>query len=685
MIIKRIRLHNIRSYLDSSVILPQGKILFSGNIGSGKSTILLALEFALFGLQRGIFDGATLLRNGKKDGYVEVEFDVPDHNIIIKRNLKRSKDSVVQDSATLTIDDRKKELTAMELKSFILEVLNYPPSLLTKKNLIYRYTVYTPQEEMKRILLEDDEDRLDTLRKVLSIDKYKKIITNSELFVQDLKEKIKQKEGQLTDLPFKQEQMEKRNNSLKEIIKQLEILAPKLKLYQKELLDLKKILMTEQRNIQILNDSKLKFTKITAELYEKQQQSNYFAKERDELKPLMEKLRQELKEKIDIEKIKNDKVEKQEFLKNGKANESVFDREIAILSSRKQKLEEDSRKISTLKVCPVCKQEVTFEHKDKIATEIHEEVEKINTELEKKTKIMAELRQEIEKLEKEMEKLNEKEREAMALQLKHSNLEEKESRLSKLDETIKFLSENIVKLETEKEEEMELINKYKDVETKTERLTKEIDEKQRDERHLSMSYSGIEQNKIDLEQEIGELQKEIAARRKISEKMAEFRAFQEFLTKNFSFIINGMEKRILLRLSFEFNSLFRKWFSMLVDDPQLDATVNEDFKPVISQAGYEINYEYLSGGERTALALAYRLALNQIINSMLSKISTKDLLILDEPTDGFSSEQLDRMRQVLEELKTKQLILVSHEQKMEEFVETVLKFVKQGHISRIIQ
>jgi len=93
----------------------------------------------------------------------------------------------------------------------------------------------------------------------------------------------------------------------------------------------------------------------------------------------------------------------------------------------------------------------------------------------------------------------------------------------------------------------------------------------------------------------------------------------------------------------------------------------------------------LSGGERTALALAYRLALNQIINSMLSKISTKDLLILDEPTDGFSSEQLDRMRQVLEELKIKQLILVSHEQKMEEFVETVLKFVKQGHISRIIQ
>jgi len=46
-------------------------------------------------------------------------------------------------------------------------------------------------------------------------------------------------------------------------------------------------------------------------------------------------------------------------------------------------------------------------------------------------------------------------------------------------------------------------------------------------------------------------------------------------------------------------------------------------------------------------ALAYRLSLNQVINNLMSTIKTRDLLILDEPTDGFSGEQLDRMRDIL--------------------------------------
>ncbi len=66
---------------------------------------------------------------------------------------------------------------------------------------------------------------------------------------------------------------------------------------------------------------------------------------------------------------------------------------------------------------------------------------------------------------------------------------------------------------------------------------------------------------------------------------------------------------------------------------------------------FEIDYEFLSGGERTAVALAYRLSLTQVLNSFLSKIRTKEVVILDEPTDGFSSEQIDKMRDLFEQLK----------------------------------
>ena len=78
------------------------------------------------------------------------------------------------------------------------------------------------------------------------------------------------------------------------------------------------------------------------------------------------------------------------------------------------------------------------------------------------------------------------------------------------------------------------------------------------------------------------------------------------------------------------------------------------------------------------LLLLIGLLLNQVINSFLSKIKTRDLVILDEPTDGFSEQQLDKMREVLDELNVSQLIIVSHEQKIESFVDNVIRFKKEN-------
>ena len=138
----------------------------------------------------------------------------------------------------------------------------------------------------------------------------------------------------------------------------------------------------------------------------------------------------------------------------------------------------------------------------------------------------------------------------------------------------------------------------------------------------------------------------------------------------------------MLKLREEFSRLFNEWFNILV--PEIfSVRLDEDFTPIIEQQGYQLEYSFLSGGERTAIALAYRLALNQVINSLLSKIKTKDLVILDEPTDGFSEEQLDKMRDVLSQLNVKQLIIVSHESKIESFVENIIKFRKEDGITRI--
>jgi exonuclease SbcC len=112
-----------------------------------------------------------------------------------------------------------------------------------------------------------------------------------------------------------------------------------------------------------------------------------------------------------------------------------------------------------------------------------------------------------------------------------------------------------------------------------------------------------------------------------------------------------------------------------------EVQLDENFTPLIIQGESEMDYAFLSGGERTAIALAYRLALNQTINSILSNIKTKDIIILDEPTDGFSEVQLDKMREVLADLNVPQLIIVSHEQKIEGFVENLVRLRKEGNVS----
>jgi len=228
MLLKKIRLENIRSYLAEEINFPESSVLLSGDIGSGKSTVLLAIEFVLFGLSQGM--GNALLRNGQDRGSVELHFSLDNKNIVIKRTIKRTPIGVTQDSGYLVINNEKIEGTATELKAKIIDLLNYPKELLTKsKSLIYKYTVYTPQEEMKTILLSDKNSRLETLRKVFGIDKYKRITQNSEFFIKQLKTKTREFEIRIEPLDKKtieknekQQELEKATEEIKNIQKNYE-------------------------------------------------------------------------------------------------------------------------------------------------------------------------------------------------------------------------------------------------------------------------------------------------------------------------------------------------------------------------------------------------------------------------------------------------------------------------------
>src|SRR3989344_3860477 len=179
MLLKRLTLHNIRSYIDETIDFPSGSILLSGDIGSGKSSILLALEFALFGTSPSELPAEAVMRKGAVNASVELTF---------KRNLKKEKKGIKQTAGYIIINNLKKDLTATELKAEIVNLLGYPEDSIEKsKNYLFRYSVYTPQEEMKLILHEAPEVRLDVLRKIFDLDKYKNIRENLQPYLKTLR------------------------------------------------------------------------------------------------------------------------------------------------------------------------------------------------------------------------------------------------------------------------------------------------------------------------------------------------------------------------------------------------------------------------------------------------------------------------------------------------------------------
>jgi exonuclease SbcC len=679
---KKVSLQNIRSYKNAEIEFPEGSVLLSGDIGSGKSSILLAIEFALFGLQRGR-SGEGLLRNGEKEGKVKLNLELDGKNIEIERNLKRSKDSVQQDNCLITINNEKKQLSANELKSAVLNLFSYPSEFLSKNPVLYRYTVYTPQEEMKAILMEDPEERLNTLRRVFNIDKYKRIIENAEKFMSKLREGIRMKEARLNDLESKKNEKELKKQEVLKIKTEIATLSLKVNELRKIVSERKGKLNEFENKIRELNKLKTEIASVNSELFTKKDRITADREHVEILKKQVLTLEEELKGRK-IEDVGKVEIEIKKLEKEIDAHDSemlIVNRKITSFEVEKQRLEKMANDIINLQNCPTCQQQVVEEHKHRIkeksGNEISEIVKRLGEEIKRKSEIDAKIKE----TKKNINSLRVLDKELSVLKLKCSNLDEKKKQLKKYEESQDVLEKSLAVLHARKEDLDNRLNGFSGVERNYDIAKRMLEEVWEEEKVMDISKARFERQLEDVLALIIIMDKEIEEMERAKILIMKLSRLQSFIEQEFIPAVANMERNVMLKLHADFSELFGKWFSMLVNE--LSARINEEFTPLIEQQGYEIEYDYLSGGERTAAALAYRLALNQTINSLLSNIKTRDILILDEPTDGFSSEQLDKMRNVLDELKAEQLIIVSHEQKIETFVDKVIRIDKDEGFTRI--
>jgi exonuclease SbcC len=841
MIISDLTLTNIRSYSSQSIKFQKGISFLKGDIGSGKSSILLAIEFALFGFKRGDLEGHHLLRKGAKTASVSLSFSHLEKTITITRNIKATKQGIVQDNGSLSINGDVEEYSPTQLNAHVFELLGYPKEFLTKdRNLLFRFSTYTPQEQLKEILFTDNDKRLEVIRKLFSIDKYKQLQTSLQVYLKKNREKklvlqtrceekssienhIKQLKDKLLEkkknidsfekkkLPFdkeyskvleKQEHCEEQERRLQQKLVDFQKKQIVLEEYQKKiheiekeleekssrfkhtrLEDIQKTINDLSKRLENYNEEKRSLEKKVQDLEkaflaqetQKQQLERFKALIESNQHSLQELEEQEQKEDplllrcklkdLETQKIKQllalkrlekkcsqlehislDEISKKRLrielmLENVSHSISHFshssscelcsstlsnDLKIKTLSSLQQKQTDLEKELKQ-----VIQQQEDFQldlqQKDKLIEEVEllkEKIKSLEVEYTYKSKELKQvLEQEQERnkkkelLQKQLrlyqEKIKEIEKEGKTRVLK----EEQESIRNSLNELYEKEKKTLIQLEQEKQYLDSFKNYQKEEEEKVlkkEKLLSQCSKKPILEKNILTLTHSLEkistQKKIlsslclELQEKRSKIQQEIEKELVL---LKEFEKQHEELTKKLDTLLNfekelsrlvlietfilekmiplssEIEKTLFLSFYIEFSEIFQSIVSSLIEDTSLDVFLRDDFSIVIEQNGYDIDISNLSGGEKSSLAIAYRLALKYIIEKHISHDSMLHVLLLDEPTDGFSNEQISRLGEILQQSEIEQIILVSHDEKIQGIADHSYYVQKKNHTSLI--
>ena len=814
MIISSLILENIRSYDSAHFTFQEGITFLSGDIGSGKSSILQGIEFAFFGFKRNELDGNQLLRNGTSSGSVTLEIKKGTSTIEIYRTLKKTKTGIVQENGYIKIDGALIELTPTQINAQVYEILNLPKSFISKdRHLIYRFSIYTPQEQLKEILYAQHDKRLEVIRKLFSIDKYKQLTTGIEYYLKDLREKKITLKTRLEDkkeiedtykqthdeIILKQKELDLKNkeflplkDSLEKIKSQREEKLKTIETYQEKFViltsSLEKLEYYNKRKTELeeeikqIEDSKKSVSLENLEKSLKTKEKNrkdeeeILVKKKNEYERLLEEqkylqkylLHKEkitsLKNQIEKKETKNSqdlyntlkKVEKEiekndlEITKEKEitSKKQQLDSQIYVLNKSLEDFEKEITSIQHQNTCSTCKQEISPEHKAHIEKEGESKKKEISqkkkllqeqiTALEKellhidKTKKTSEmlvekkiiLQQEIKSFEKEKEKEKELTQEIKKLesQLQEPEITSPEKLAKLLDESQKTIDQSkdqIAKNQLEIEQIRNQIEKYENLKEKEESIKEKIlkiQEQLQKKDSLVEKKEKIEKIISKLKSQQQEIQKEVAQKEPIfsklqveitqistaleslkktfsqmelkkkelnksEEELEKLLEKEQFLLQDATIISSTIEKKLFTRFYITATHEFQRIFKELIEDQELDVRLNEEFSILIEQNGYDIDIKHLSGGEKSSLAIAYKLALKKTIESFFPQEQYLDVLLFDEPTDGFSAEQVQRLGQVLKELEVKQIFLVSHDEKIESIATQIISIDKKNHLS----
>ena len=402
MRVESIELENIRSHTKTKIEFHRGFNCLVGGVGWGKSTVLYAIDFALFGDPIGR-SYEYLLREGEDSGKVWLKFVHEGKTYTITRGIrKRGAKGISQDWEQLkltqdgtTVASVKSEAVAEQLKAI---------TGLDKD--LFRQIVWVRQEQLKQLLDMTPRERQKGLDELFGLSDYEVGWTNLQTI---------QKEYEVEKRVFDHDPdvviMDRLHTDYDKTVQDFANIEAQIEGLKQKHAEAERMLKEATERLQSLEELR----KQTEELRRKEAQlQTSIENTEDNITRLADQIKQKttfaesLNEKlqslhtqveVDREKLKQAGLDPGQSPDQLRKHLLTLEEQLRILGGEKEasrkEIQEAWKKISSLTAesrCPLCLQNLAHEYK----TDLLDRLNKANTEGERK---LAELQKSLEKLE----------------------------------------------------------------------------------------------------------------------------------------------------------------------------------------------------------------------------------------------------------------------------------------------
>lgn len=711
-----VRLRNIKTYVDEEIYFPpDGITAIYGDTGSGKTTILSSIAFAIFGNPRGgrksnplerygVPCADDLLRAWESSGEVAVVFLLPDFSggpayVVITRRLRREGGRVSDRGGFLKIVQEGrgsivKRYSAEELTAAVLEVLGIPKQRRGSRSALFLAAVTIPQFATNDIIVNRSFAQL-AVSTALNLQRYENIRENVSRVWETLrpelkavieKEKTLSKQAPPEDLEELERGLISMQNRMEEILECMNTLS-------KEKEELEK----ESRNLEELMNSLNKLIgELTARINILGSYQESINTIREELSGVLEKYGladpRDIERKVNELRTRREKLDaelksKEEYLKEIEENISSTKQEISqkqgMLNTLRRELKEITKELENKRRelsagrCPTCLRRVSESEIEEIMERIRrernelvkrEEVRKLEAEI----RVLRQRLQNLDHLREEVSKdayalKNERDR----IQRELDELVSAIGKVDKLNELQKYVSElpeleaRLRSLEEQKADTMKRLYKIRE---SINALQKELSdlsiEHAKLEKDVEMLRKGIE-NKKELE--------ETRRYRRELEALKELVSGKNALLKR---LTDAVEEAVRRKATQILKGMFARYYAYLSEGQEIiTVEIGDDLTPkfyAVSPSGVRAEIMQPSGGQVTAASLAYRLALNTVARVLIRNLK-ESVIMMDEPTYGFSPERVEALKNLLKAIGAPQIIVVTHDRNLMDIADCKIK------------